>query len=108
MLLDRKSLLVIYYALFNNIATDGILAWGSAYDNNALHPLSNLQYRIFFKFVQSTNNAPPKIDQAYVLNSLVFYYYSFRDSYINFESKTRNKPIILPQVNSEVHQRNHI
>ena len=71
-IMNSKTLLIINYALFNSIASYGIIVWGGAYDN-ILEALQRLQNR-FIKIVIKNNNSllkPLNFIQNYELEALL-------------------------------------
>lgn len=85
----------------------GILVWGGAYKNN-IKLLQNLQNRILKivnknKFVQ---NNPMNLDKLFTYESLIYYYCDLKDKYLNSNSVTRNKSIIISIYNKRVSNKN--
>lgn len=98
---QTNTLLQLYYAYFGCIMNYGIIAWGGAYDTHT-KSLQNLQNKILNiiskkKFI--SHNYPLSIAQLYALESIVHYYFEFRDSFIKSNSITRQKHIQLPNIN---------
>ena len=80
---------VIYFALFQNLAFYGIIAWGGAY-NNVLKPLANLQNRLL-KTIKANNML--NLKQAFILEAIVHNYDELKYKFLASESKTRGKSI---------------
>lgn len=110
-ILSTVSLLKIFYALFNSIASYGIIAWGSAYEN-AVSSLVNLQVRILKiifkgKIEQIKSRLILNVKQNYTLNVLMYNYDLLKNLYKNSESRTRNKIIALPYARLNVGKKRH-
>ena len=86
-----KSLLTIYYALFNSIASYGILSWGGAYDN-VLNSLQSIQDRIL-KIIacNEITKRPLNMTEKFKLESLYYYYNELREKYKDVKVNTRYK-----------------
>ena len=102
-LMQQKTLIIIYYALFHSVISYGIIAWGGAFPNQIII-LERLQTKILKiinkdKFV--TNNYPRNIHQRYGLESLLYHYDSLKSSFIMSNSKTRNKSLQLPKMDKK-------
>ena len=94
-LMQQKTLMIIYYALFHSVISYGIIAWGGAFPTQLII-LERLQTKILKiinknKFV--TNNYPCNIHQQYALESLLYHYDSLKSAFIMSNSKTRYKSL---------------
>ena len=72
--------MVYLNGLFNSIATYGIIAWGSAYDN-ALDPLISIQKKIFKLLSFTHDRLPLSINQSYNLNSLIYNFKNLKNKF---------------------------
>lgn len=106
--MDRKTLLLIYYAFFQSLATYGIIAWGGAY-NHCLDLLQGIQKKIL-KIINKShfvlNDRPLNIRQMFYLEVTSFHYQTLKNIYINSLSKTRNKNIQLPKITKSISKKN--
>lgn len=98
-LMTTETLRMIYYALFHSVITYGIIAWGGAYAKNLIL-LQNHQNRIL-KIINKNNfivdKNPLNIKQTYTFECLKFHYTELSSIYLNSNSITRNKSIIVPR-----------
>ena len=103
-ILCSKTLLKIYYALFNSVATYGIISWGGAYPN-VINPLLKVQKKLI-KIITSRDNIkePLTIKQSFELESIVYHYNEFFSRYStnNIQNNTRYRNIQLPKVKSKL------
>ena len=97
-----KSLIMIYYALFNSIISYGIIAWGGAY-GNVIDSLQAVQNRII-KIIDfaEINKVPFGVKKTFRLESLFYYFYELSDKYQNIKVNTRKKNISLPKLGKAV------
>lgn len=105
--LRPKELTTIVYGLYYSVATYGIIAWGSAY-NNVLKPILSTNKRIvnIMKLANATSNLPLHPQKKYIYESLLYHYKDLATknrSYYN----TRYKSLPLPAINKEVGKKNH-
>lgn len=107
-IMDKKTLMQIYYAFFNSIMNYGIIAWGGAYNNN-LNLIQNIQRKLL-KIINKNQfperNSQINIRQLFILESLLFHYEKFKYRYVQSISKTRNKNILLPKMGKAVSDKN--
>ena len=99
-ILSNNNLISIYYALFHSIATYGIIAWGSAYENS-LNLLLKLQKKIFYLITNNNcNNNSSKIlniHQTYIYKSIINEYQTLKDIYL-FANTC--KVVVKPDINT--------
>ena len=86
-----KTLIMIYYALFNSIISYGIIAWGGAYDN-VMNSLQSIQNRIL-KIIEidEANKVPLNIKKTFRLESLFYYYNELSKKYGDLKINTKKK-----------------
>ena len=109
-ILNINSLLTIYYALFDSIATYGIIAWGGAYKTalKSLQAIQNKILKIIFAVKANEiinvyiNNRILNIKQNYYFKSLLNNYDTFKKKFKDLKSITRNKQLNLPKNKLEV------
>ena len=107
-IMNLETMRLIYYALFNSIIGYGIIAWGGAY-HNSLNLLMNLQKRllkIIHKNQFITTKNPLNISQLFALETLYYHYNTLESKYMNSDSITRNKNIILPKCHKKISNKN--
>lgn len=111
-IMNQTQLLQVYYALFHNFATYGIIAWGSAY-NNITDTLQVIQNRIL-KIIFGCNidkiiskKRPLTIKETFELEAIMFSYSRLRELFLQNNSKTRNRSIPLPACNLNSGIRKH-
>ena len=105
-IMNTKTLLIIYHALFNSIASYGIIAWGGAY-KNVLNPLLRLQKRIL-KIIFKNNIAPViTLKQTFIMDSMYHYYNDLKKQYITSHVITRNKGILIPKRKKLISSKNN-
>lgn len=105
-LMNYDSLLMIYHGLFGSIATYGILAWGSAY-NNAINSLYKVESRILKIITKNEKKLPLSIRENYILKSVCFCYSDLSATFNNSLISTRFKSVILPKCRLEVGKRHY-
>lgn len=106
-IMDTKTLMKIYFAMFHSIITYGIIAWGGAY-KTILNQLQNVQTRLL-KIINKNKfhmERPMKINQLFIQESLIYHYVKLRDLYLKSSSKTRLKNIILPRMKKTISDKN--
>lgn len=94
----------MYYALFQGLATYGIIAWGGAYEN-VLNKIQSLQNRLTgimpnFNFMN--------IKQLFILESTLYHFKNLYNMYSCRLSNTRSKQIILPRIQKEFYKKSSI
>ena len=107
--MDVQTLQMLYYALFQNVAFYGIIAWGGAY-NNVILPLNNLRNRLL-KIIHSSNsynNAYLNNRQAFILDSIMNYYEELKNKFLAYPVNTRNKSIDFKASKSAAFKNNYI
>lgn len=109
-IVEYPKLVAVYHALFNSLASYGIVAWGGAYEI-AIKMLNKLQDKII-KIVNCNIEGNEKrellnIRQIYVYRSLLITHDRLRLEYMGSDSITRNKEISLPKYELEVGKQNH-
>lgn len=109
-LLNTESLLSIYHGLFKSVATYGIIAWGSAYEN-AILPLIKLQKRIIAIIFLNKNSTLKEnllhITHDYYLKCLTIHWSRLKKEYNRSKSISRSANLILPQVSLNVGKKSH-
>lgn len=107
-IMQKETLITLYYAFFQSIINYGIIAWGGAYATalNMLQSLQNKILKIIFKNRQEIENYPLNIEQLFTLESLKFHYAVLKDLFVNSTSVTRNKNIQLPKMNKTLSSKN--
>lgn len=97
-IMKTETLMMIYYALFHSIISYGIIAWGGAY-SNSLQLLQNHQNKLL-KIVNKKKfnaNNPLNLQQLFALESLKYHYDELKNKFLNLNSITRNKSILIPK-----------
>ena len=94
-ILSSEQLKCIYYALFNSLATYGIIAWGGTYCNH-IRKLVNLQNNITKIIFNSENDKVLSIRQSFFREALTHNYDHLKQLFNTSESKTRNKALRIP------------
>lgn len=105
-LLQPNALKSIYHGLFESIINYGITAWGGAY-NNSLKPIISLQNRLIIK-INTTNKlvTPLNIKQAFITNSITYYFSECKKLFAERLSNTRTRQLILPKINKSISSKN--
>lgn len=95
----RDSLMMLYYVFFHSIICYGNIAWGGAYSTNLLllQRLQNKLLKIIYKNHFVVDKKPLNLNQIFAFESLKYYYNMFKDKFINSNSITRNKSIVVPR-----------
>ena len=102
------TLVSIYYALFNSIASYGIVAWGGTY-KKYIKPINSIQKRLSKIIDKSTDKKLLNIKETFIINSISCYHKNLRIQYINNSSNTRYKLIKLPKIKKSIGaNRSHI
>lgn len=109
--LNAKTLICIYYALFESKATYGIISWGSAY-GNVINSLQSIQNRIVGLIFRKSS---AQLDQCYKKNNLlkirqIYYlkaittnhYKNLKSEYLHTKQITRKKSIPVMKTKLEV------
>ena len=78
---NKNLLLLIYYALFKNVASYGFEVWGGSY-NNVYDFLNNIQNR-FLKIINVDQTKILFIKQPLILNSINSHYDKLKPEFIN-------------------------
>ena len=96
--MTTDTLKMVYYALFHSIISHGIIAWGGVYSTSK-SLLDSLQKRLLKiininKFTGDKN--PMSLDQIFSYESLSYHYEELQSAFINSNSITRNKSILIP------------
>lgn len=82
--------MVIYYAIFQNIISYGIIAWGTAHSNHLhLSQLQNKLLRIVNKYIFFKKRVF-NLEQFFCLEAIVYHYSEHKISYDVSTSKTKN------------------
>ena len=105
--MDKSTLNMIYYALFNSVISYGITAWGGAYQNN-IQLLQSVQTRIL-KIINKNNFQeiiPLNLQQLFAYDCLRFYYSNLKEQFNNSTRQTRYKSIIPPKHHKTVSNKN--
>lgn len=97
-IMQRKTLMIIYYSLFHSILSYGIIAWGGAYMNQRvlLQNLQNKILKIIDKNKSVNENIPCNIEQQFALESILYHYETLSKKYTESNSITRNKSLQIP------------
>lgn len=101
--MSKNNLLILYYGLFNSVASYGIIAWGSAYQN-AINPLENLRKKVL-KLIgcfKDGSEYPLSLMQLYKLGVIEIYYDDLKKILLCDSKITRFKLIKLPVVKLEI------
>lgn len=99
--MSKHNLGTIYFALFQSIATYGIIAWGGAYDN-VLKKLQTVQNRLT-KFLP--NFSFSTIEQMYILESILYHFKHLQTKYLNKTLITRTNQLPLPEIHKEFYKK---
>ena len=92
-IMKTETLIMIYYALFHNRVTYGLIAWGGAYSNN-LQILQNQQnklLKIINKGQFMISGYPLSLEQFFSYESLLSHYETLSDKCSSSTSTTRRK-----------------
>lgn len=97
-LMNRKTLMIVYYSLFHSILSYGIIAWGGAYMSQKilLQNLQNKILKIIDKNEVVNKNRPCNIEQQYALESVLYHYETLSKKFTESNSNTRNKSLQIP------------
>ena len=98
-IMQQKTLMIIYYALFHSILSYGIIAWGGAYPTQIIL-LQRLQYKllkIIGKNRSICEKVPCNIEQQFALESILHHYETLSNMFAESTSATRYKSIQLPK-----------
>ena len=93
-----NTLKVIYYVI-----NYGMIAWDGVYKNNQ-HLLQNIQNRLLKLVFKNTflQNQPMNTKQLFTWDCLKYYYNEIKNIFLNSNSKTRNKAILLSKIDKTV------
>lgn len=106
-IMSSKTMIMVYYALFHGVMNYGIIAWGSAC-TTTLSPLQNLQNKLL-RIISKKNQCliakhPLRLDQAFILESVLFHYHEFSTKFTTSKSLTRNKSLQMPKLNKTIYK----
>ena len=93
------TLRVVYYALFHSIISYGIIAWGGVYSTSKslLDSLQKRLLKIINKNKFTGDKNPMSLDQIFSYESLSYHYEELQSVFINSNSISRNKRILIPR-----------
>ena len=95
--MQTKTLLILYYALFQSVASYGILAWEGVYKNSKtiLQQIQTRLVKIISKNSFLISNYPLNLDQMFAYESILYHYNNLKIIYNTRVTKPRNKSIPL-------------
>lgn len=95
----KKSLKIIYHALFESIVNYGIIAWGGC-NKTTKSILVRIQNKLINIF--SSDNSVLGVRESYILEALCYHYANCKNAYESHQGITRHKSLIIPKVNKEI------
>ena len=97
-IMQPKTLLLIYYAFFNN--SHGIIAWRGAYKESSkiLQNLQNKLFQIISKKEFISENFPLNVNKLYEHIALSYHYKTLKNLYQTSTSKDKNEFYIFQLV----------
>ena len=106
-IMQPKTLLLIYYALFNSIISYGIIAWG-AYKGSSkiLQNLQNKLFKIISKKEFISENFPLNVNKLYEHTALSYHYKTLKNLYQTSTSNIRHKSLQIPKMDKKVSDKN--
>ena len=100
-IVDKKTLKIIYNALFESIINYGIIAWGGCY-KNAITKLVAIQNKLINVINEQNTFKILGVKDHFVTESLCYHYIKCKNLYSNYQGKTRGRAISVPKVNKNI------